>query len=123
MAKYKSLFTFFLLTLCLTLSLSGCDKDSGAYYPTPSSFEVKPTTTLDVPSSEGAIVFEISAGNLGWWIETDQDWITPVKKYGSGDGKATLKFKANNSGNPRSAHVTFHPTMDVKPVSFTIKQK
>lgn len=123
MAKYKSLFTLILLTLCLTLSLSGCDKDAGAYYPTPSSFEVKPTTTLEVPSSEGAIVFEISAGNLGWWIETDQDWISPAKKYGSGEGKATLKFTANNSGNPRSALVTFHPTMDVKPVSFTIKQK
>lgn len=118
---YTSL--FLLIAIFATFGLSGCSDDLGAYRPTPSVFEVKPISSIELEESEGVMDFEIKAGNLGWWIETDQDWISPAKKYGSGDGKATLKFTANNSGNPRSAQVTFHPTMDVKPVSFTIKQK
>lgn len=123
MTKYRSLFITLLSTLTLMITFAGCDKDKGAYYPTPSTFEVKQMSALELGKDKGTIAFEIKAGNLGWWIESDQDWIAPSKKYGSGDGKATLEYKANSEAAPRRATVTFHPTMGVKPVSFILTQK
>lgn len=123
MKQIKYLLVFF-FTFALMGIATGCSKDKGAYYPEPSSFEVKPVSSLEVSNTEGTIDFEIKAGNLGWWIEVEEaDWLTPTAKYGSGDGHATLKYKANSTNAPRQAKVTFHPTMKVKPVTHTVTQK
>lgn len=122
--KQIKYFLAIFFTLALMGIASGCSKDKGAHYPEPSSFEVKPQASLEVSSGAGSIDFDIKAGNLGWWIEVEEaDWIAPAAKYGSGDGLATLKYKANSTNSPRQAKVTFHPTMGVKPVTHTVTQK
>lgn len=123
MKQTKYLLSIF-FTFALLVIATGCSKDKGAYYPEPSSFEVKPLTSLEVSKSEGTINLDIKAGNLGWWVEVEEaDWISPTSKYGSGDARATLKYTANTTNAPRQARVTFHPTMKVKPVTLTVTQK
>lgn len=100
-----------------------CDKNEGAYFPVPSNFSVAPTTTQTLNKDGGSIEFTISAGNLGWWIESSQSWCKVSTKYGSGDGKVTLTVGKNDTNKARNAEIIIHPTFKLEPVKIVINQR
>lgn len=107
----------------ISVLTTSCNKDDGAYYPVPSDFSVNPTTAQSVAADGGTIELTISAGNLGWWIESSETWCKVSQKYGSGDGKVTLTIVKNSSGVFRQSEVVINPTFNLEPVKITINQQ
>lgn len=114
-------FLYILTVVAIALFAVSCEEDNGAYEPVPNDFSVTLSTTT-VTAAGGDITAMISAGNLGWWVESDVTWCTSSKYYGSGDAEITLKVKANTTGSSRTGIVTISPTMDQTPIEFTIIQ-
>lgn len=102
---------------------TSCDKNDGAYQPVPSAFSVNPSTAQTVSKDGGSIEITITAGNVGWWIESTQTWCKVSRKYGSGDGKVTLAIDKNATGTGRQAEVTIHPTFKLEPVKIALSQE
>jgi len=100
-----------------------CDNNDSAYYPVPSDFSVSPNTEQSLGVDGGTIKLIISAGNLGWWIESSVDWCKSSQKYGSGDGEVIITVPKNTTASEREAIITVNPTFKKKPVIIKIKQQ
>lgn len=118
----KNVIYFTILVMIGFIGVS-CDKNDGAYYPVPSDFSVSPAAAQSVGTDGGTIELTISAGNLGWWIESSQTWCKISRKYGSGDDKVTVTVDKNASGAARQATVTVSPTFKKEPVKITVNQQ
>ena len=113
--------TIYILSLLFVGLLFSCSDDDGAYRPTPSDFSVSPITST-VENVGGTVDVTIKAGNLGWSIVSDQEWVTPSAKFGSGDGAVKLTITNNETGAKRTANVVVKPTFDVESVTIAITQ-
>lgn len=113
--------TIYILSLLLIGLIYSCSDDDGAYRPTPSEFSVTPTE-LTVETTGGDKEFLITAGNVGWSITSDQDWVSISKQYGSGDGTIVLTMAKNGTGAQRTANVVVKPTYNLDPVTISITQ-
>lgn len=116
-------FVYIAAFIFIAIMTSSCDKNDGAYFPVPSAFSVSPTGALSIGKDGGTIELSITAGNLGWWIESSAAWCTVSQKYGSGDGKVTLTIAKNTSGAARLAEVVVNPTFKLTPVKIVINQQ
>ena len=116
----KTLAYIFVIAFC-SVFISGCEEDKGAAYPKPSDFSVSPVSVSAIAAGS-TVELTIKGGNLGWYIETPDDWYSASRKYGSGEMKITLTIKANNSGSPRNGLLEIRPTFDQDPVRISINQ-
>ncbi len=116
----KTLVYIFVVAFC-SLFISGCEEDKGAAYPKPSEFTVSPLSVSAIAAGS-TVELTINGGNLGWYVETSDDWYSVSRKYGSGDMKITLTIKANNSGSQRTGLLEIRPTFDQDPVRISINQ-
>ena len=113
--------TIYILSLLFVGLLFSCSDDEAAYRPTPSDFTVSPTDfTVEANGSDVDII--IKAGNLGWSITSDQNWVSASKKFGSGDETVKLTIIKNETGEKRSANVVVKPTFELEPVNISITQ-
>ena len=76
--------------------------------------------TVEAIGSDVNII--IKAGNLGWSITSDKDWVSASNKFGSGDETVKLTIIKNETGDKRTAKVVVKPTFELKPVNITITQ-
>ncbi|MCO5236822.1 MAG: BACON domain-containing protein [Chitinophagaceae bacterium] len=81
-------------------------------------------SSLVVSASGGTVNIIIQAGTDGWWVEIPEDisWITPARKYGSGDFKLSATVEVNLSGAERSGNIILHPTFGLDPVTILVSQ-
>lgn len=114
----KKIITFVILFLGV---LCSCEEDHGAYYPVPTEFTVSPTSFTINPDG-GDIEITINGGNLGWWIETSDSWVSVTKKYGSGNATIKISVAKNLTGEPRQTTVVVNPTFNQPSVSVIITQ-
>lgn len=114
----KAIYILSLLFASLVLS---CSDDDGAYFPEPSEFSVS-STEFNIENNGGDVELAIKAGNLGWSITSDQDWVSISNKFGSGDGAVKLSILKNMTGTQRTAILIVKPTFNLDPVNITIKQ-
>lgn len=119
MKKIISITTFILIAVMWI----SCDENDGAYYPVPSAFSVNPSSAQTIVKEGKTIELEITAGNVGWWIESNQTWCKISRKYGSGDAKVTLTIDKNDTGSARQAEVKINPTFKLEPVKIAISQQ
>lgn len=113
--------TIYILSLLFVGLLFSCSDDDGAYRPTPSEFSVSQKDfTVEAAGSNVSIM--IKAGNLGWSITSDQNWVTASKNFGSGDQSLSLTIIKNETQEKRIANVVIKPTFGLEPVKISITQ-
>lgn len=113
--------TIYILSLLFVGLLFSCSDDEGAFRPSPSDFSVSLTEyTAEANGSDVDII--IKAGNLGWSITSDQNWVSASKKFGSGDETVKLTILKNETGDKRTANVVVKPTFELEPVNISITQ-
>lgn len=113
--------TIYILSLLLLSFLFSCSDDEGAYFPKPSEFSIS-STEFTVDREGGDLEFTIKAGNLGWSITSEQNWVSISDKFGSGDSTVKLSIVENQTGAERTATVVVKPTFDLEPITITVKQ-
>jgi len=117
-------YTKILFAIVLCIAFTACDNWVDPNIPKPSPFKVTFEGGTSIGAAGGTLSVRVDAGTNGWWvtIPPGNSWCTVNQTYGSGDKVVTVRVAANSTNADRQVEITFNPTFDLPPETFTVTQ-
>jgi|SRR5690606_2020288 len=110
------------LVCCLFL-VTSCKKNELPEKPEAGPFSVSSTIASRIPAAGATYTLTIEGTTNGWWVESDVDWVTIARRYGSATANQEVKIMSNTTDQIRETEIIVHATGGQKETIRIIQEK